>query len=160
VPIRWIRDRGVTVRVDRGGVRAVRMSGLLFSIVGIGVLAAIDVAGPSSMVHVPVTMSRNSRYIGVWESRVRQGRVDRGVAIWVGGNRGIVRTVSLSFRLFIVRIGRVGMSDRVVGIVVRSVDWTIAVVVRGVHGSMATFDYGRAGRSAHVNLLMPGSLGS
>jgi len=174
-----IRDRGVAIRVDKGGVRAVTLSGLLFSVGDISGVTAVHVGGASGVVYVPVSVSRSCRYIGVRVSKVRCGRI---------ASEGIIRTVSLSSLLFSVgdisgvttvhvrgasgmvhvpvSVGRscryigVGMSDRVVGIVVRRVDWTVTVVVRGVHGSMTAFDHGRAGRSAHMNLLMPSSLGN
>merc|ERR1719495_3003873 len=128
-----------------GGIRTIFLSGLLFSVRDISRVTTVDVGGASGMVHVPVSVGGSYRYIGVRVPRVRNGRIDKSVTIRVDRGVGIVRTVSISsFRLFIVGVGGVGMSDGVVGIVVRSVDrgMTMAVVVRGIHGSMAIADHG------------------
>merc|ERR1712212_27396 len=157
---RYIGVRVSIIRRDRGrSIIAISLSAL-FSVVVIGVLTTVDVGRSSGMVHVPVSVGGSYRYIGVRVSRVRIGRIDRSVTIRVHRGVGIVRTVSISFRLLIVGVGRVGMSDGVIGIVVRSVDrsMTMAVVVRSIHRSMATGDHGRAGRSAHMNFLVPRSL--
>jgi len=63
----------VDMRVDRGGsiVRAISLS-VLFSVVGIGVLTAVDVGRSSGMVHVPVSMGSSYRYIGVRVSIIRR----------------------------------------------------------------------------------------
>merc|ERR1712180_216595 len=84
--------------------------------------------------------------------------ISRLTTVDVGGTSGMVHvpvSVGSSYRYIRVRV-----SNGVVGIVVRSVDrgMTITVVVRGIHGSMATGDHGRAGRPAHMNLLVPRSL--
>merc|ERR1711946_25629 len=112
------------IRRDRGGsIRTISLSDL-FSVVGIGVLTTVDVGRSRGMVHIPVSVGSSCRYIGVRVSIIRRGRIDGSVTIRVDRGVGIARTVSISFRLFIVGVGRVGMSDGVVGIVGR-------IVVRG-----------------------------
>merc|ERR1719378_1130357 len=85
-----ISDKGVTIRIIKGGVRAVTLSGLLFSIGDISGVTAVHVGGASGMVHVPVSVGRSCRYIGVR---------DRGLTIRVD-KVGAIRTVSLSGLLF------------------------------------------------------------
>merc|ERR1719378_313848 len=87
-----ISDKGVTIRIIKGGVRAVTQSGLLFSVGDISRGTAVHVGGASGMVHVPVSVGRSCRYIGVGVP-IRWVR-DRGVNIRV--DSGAIRTVSLS----------------------------------------------------------------
>merc|ERR1719378_196608 len=88
-----ISDKGVTIRIIKGGVRAVTLSGLLFTVGDISGVTAVHVGGASGMVHVPVSMGRSCGDIGV-----RVPIRDRGVAIRV--DKGGVRAVTLSGLLF------------------------------------------------------------
>merc|ERR1712212_630734 len=72
---RYIGVRVSIIRRDRGrSIIAISLSAL-FSIVGLGVLTTVHVGGGSGMVHVPVSVGGNYRYIGVRVSRVRIGRI-------------------------------------------------------------------------------------
>jgi len=92
-----VRDRGVNIRVDSGAIRAVSLSSLLLSVGDISGVTAVHIGGASSMVHVPVSVGRSCRYIGVRVS------VDRGVRVSVPKVKRIgrdIRAVALSAFLF------------------------------------------------------------
>merc|ERR1712180_441268 len=154
---RYIGVMVSVVRRDMGwgigwGIRTIFLSGLLLSVRDISRLTAVDVGGARGIVHVPVSMGSGYRYIGVMVSIVRRDigwgirtiflsglllsvrDIRRVTTVDVGGTSGIVNipvSVGSSYRYIGVGVSRVrkGRIDK---------GMTITVVVRGIHGSMAT----------------------
>merc|ERR1719391_2013466 len=120
-----IRSRYRTV----DGVVTMPFPGHLFSVLGVSIITSVDQGGGNGMVHIPIAMRRNCRYVG----RVsRSGRV----------------VVMLGVRIVGVRI--VGVD---IILAIRAVSLTVLLAKVGI-GICTTVDKGGSSGMVHISVAM------